>query len=155
MADDDFVRFGSGYSSFICLDYPLMMSFGFFTTLQIVEFTGVRSSCSYTWQEHPRVDISRCSGGPAHTKVAQLKVVINGFEHIGRNFLRWHNRKNSPLDVVVVNDSGGVKNVALDIDHHHIMLISRQKARMRMVISLLHGEADYLANLTVSPSGIP
>ncbi|GAB2269263.1 hypothetical protein Dimus_004188 [Dionaea muscipula] len=149
MADDDFVRFGSGYSSFICLDYPLMMSFGFFTvililrvlgdlapdsTLQIVEFTGVRSSCSYTWQEHPRVDISRCSGGPAPTKVAQLKVVINGFEHIGRNFLRWHNRKNSPLDVVVVNDSGGVKNVALDIDHHHIMLISRQKVNPKEAI---------------------
>ncbi|XLU27412.1 hypothetical protein S245_063478, partial [Arachis hypogaea] len=43
--------------------------------------------------------------------VAKLKVAINGFGGIGRNFLRcWHGRKDSPLDVVVVNDSGGVKN---------------------------------------------
>ncbi|KAL2943595.1 Glyceraldehyde-3-phosphate dehydrogenase B chloroplastic [Bienertia sinuspersici] len=41
----------------------------------------------------------------------KLKVAINGFGRIGRNFLRcWHGRKNSPLNVVVVNDSGGVKN---------------------------------------------
>jgi glyceraldehyde-3-phosphate dehydrogenase (NAD(P)) len=45
--------------------------------------------------------------------VAKLKVAINGFGRIGRNFLRcWHGRKNSPLDVIVVNDSGGVKNVS-------------------------------------------
>nr|7Q53_O Chain O, Glyceraldehyde-3-phosphate dehydrogenase B, chloroplastic [Spinacia oleracea]7Q53_Q Chain Q, Glyceraldehyde-3-phosphate dehydrogenase B, chloroplastic [Spinacia oleracea] len=41
----------------------------------------------------------------------KLKVAINGFGRIGRNFLRcWHGRKDSPLDVVVVNDSGGVKS---------------------------------------------
>lgn len=45
--------------------------------------------------------------------VAKLKVAINGFGRIGRNFLRcWHGRKDSPLEVVVVNDSGGVKNVS-------------------------------------------
>ncbi|GAB4833032.1 hypothetical protein Ancab_007055 [Ancistrocladus abbreviatus] len=34
-------------------------------------------------------------------------------ECIGRNFLRcWHGRKNSPLDVAVVNDCGGVKNAS-------------------------------------------
>ncbi|XLR19489.1 hypothetical protein S83_047401, partial [Arachis hypogaea] len=45
--------------------------------------------------------------------VAKLKVAINGFGRIGRNFLRcWHGRKDSPLDVVVVNDSGGVKNAS-------------------------------------------
>ena len=44
--------------------------------------------------------------------VAKLKVAINGFGRIGRNFLRcWHGRKDSPLEVLVVNDSGGVKNV--------------------------------------------
>ncbi|GAB2275389.1 hypothetical protein Dimus_010149, partial [Dionaea muscipula] len=66
--------------------------------------------------------------------VAQLEVAINGFERIGRNFLRWHGRKNSPLDVVVVNDSGGVKNVALDIDYHHNMLISHQKVNPKEAI---------------------
>ncbi|CAA6655842.1 unnamed protein product [Spirodela intermedia] len=45
--------------------------------------------------------------------VAKLKVAINGFGRIGRNFLRcWHGRKDSPLEVIVVNDSGGVKNAA-------------------------------------------
>lgn len=44
--------------------------------------------------------------------MAKLKVAINGFGRIGRNFLRcWHGRENSPLEVIVVNDSGGVKNV--------------------------------------------
>lgn len=44
---------------------------------------------------------------------AQLKVAINGFGRIGRNFLRcWHGRKESPLDVVAINDTGGVKQAA-------------------------------------------
>merc|ERR1719455_3771 len=41
---------------------------------------------------------------------AKLKVAINGFGRIGRNFLRClHGRENSELEVVAVNDSGGVK----------------------------------------------
>ncbi|XP_027096940.2 glyceraldehyde-3-phosphate dehydrogenase A, chloroplastic [Coffea arabica] len=44
---------------------------------------------------------------------AKLKVAINGFGRIGRNFLRcWHGRKDSPLDVVVINDTGGVKQAS-------------------------------------------
>nr|QBK96583.1 glyceraldehyde-3-phosphate dehydrogenase B [Huperzia serrata] len=44
---------------------------------------------------------------------AKLKVAINGFGRIGRNFLRcWHGREDSPLEVVVLNDSGGVKNAS-------------------------------------------
>jgi len=40
----------------------------------------------------------------------KLKVAINGFGRIGRNFLRcWEGRKDSLLDVVAINDSGGVK----------------------------------------------
>lgn len=46
--------------------------------------------------------------------VAKFKVAINGFGRIGRNFIRcWHGRKDSPLDVVVINDSAGVKNVRM------------------------------------------
>lgn len=56
------------------------------------------------------------AAGSASVKVetvAKLKVAINGFGRIGRNFLRcWHGRIDSPLEVVVVNDSGGVKNVS-------------------------------------------
>jgi hypothetical protein len=49
------------------------------------------------------------------TVVAQkkLKVAINGFGRIGRNFLRcWEGRENSLLDVVSINDSGGVKQAS-------------------------------------------
>lgn len=47
---------------------------------------------------------------------AKLKVAINGFGRIGRNFLRcWHGRENSPLEVIVINDSGGVRNVRIDV----------------------------------------
>ena len=43
---------------------------------------------------------------------AKVKVAINGFGRIGRNFLRcWNGRENSLLDVVAINDSGGVKQV--------------------------------------------
>ncbi|KAH0923871.1 hypothetical protein HID58_023889 [Brassica napus] len=39
---------------------------------------------------------------------AKLKVAINGFGRIGRNFLRcWHGRKDSPFDVIAINDTGG------------------------------------------------
>jgi glyceraldehyde-3-phosphate dehydrogenase (NADP+) (phosphorylating) len=43
----------------------------------------------------------------------KLRVAINGFGRIGRNFLRcWEGRKDSLLEVVCVNDSGGVKQAA-------------------------------------------
>nr|XP_009404713.1 PREDICTED: glyceraldehyde-3-phosphate dehydrogenase A, chloroplastic-like [Musa acuminata subsp. malaccensis] len=44
---------------------------------------------------------------------AKIKVAINGFGRIGRNFLRcWHGRKDSPLDVVAINDTGGIKQAS-------------------------------------------
>jgi len=44
---------------------------------------------------------------------AKIKVAINGFGRIGRNFLRcWHGRADSLLEVVAVNDSGGVKQAS-------------------------------------------
>ncbi len=46
----------------------------------------------------------------------KLKVAINGFGRIGRNFLRcWEGRENSLLDVVAVNDSGGVKQASASV----------------------------------------
>ena len=43
-----------------------------------------------------------------------INIGINGFGRIGRNFLRcWHLRGDgSPLEVVAINDSGGVKQAA-------------------------------------------
>jgi len=46
-------------------------------------------------------------------EAAAKKVAINGFGRIGRNFLRcWHGRENTLLDVVAINDSGGVKQAS-------------------------------------------
>lgn len=43
----------------------------------------------------------------------KLRVAINGFGRIGRNFLRcWEGRQDSLLDVVAINDSGGVKQAS-------------------------------------------
>ena len=43
----------------------------------------------------------------------KVRVAINGFGRIGRNFLRcWEGRENSLLDVVAINDSGGVKQAS-------------------------------------------
>ncbi len=42
-----------------------------------------------------------------------VRIGINGFGRIGRNFLRcWEGRKDSLLDVVAINDSGGVKQAS-------------------------------------------
>ncbi|CAN6703018.1 unnamed protein product [Malus baccata var. baccata] len=50
---------------------------------------------------------------------AKLKVAINGFGRIGRNFLRcWHGRKDSPLDVIPVGDNG------LSVDGKIIKVVS-------------------------------
>lgn len=47
------------------------------------------------------------------TCAKKCRVAINGFGRIGRQFLRcWEGRDNSNLEVVVVNDSGGVKQAS-------------------------------------------
>ncbi|KAJ0429832.1 Glyceraldehyde-3-phosphate dehydrogenase A [Helianthus annuus] len=49
------------------------------------------------------VGSSKGTKGPVEAK---LKVAINGFGRIGRNFLRcWHGRKDSPLDVIAIFDA--------------------------------------------------
>ncbi|GKE24250.1 glyceraldehyde-3-phosphate dehydrogenase B, chloroplastic, partial [Tanacetum coccineum] len=93
---------------------------------EVAEFNGLRSGGSVTHaksvkdssffhvvsaQFTPKAAVS--SGVVKVETVAKLKIAINGFGRIGRNFLRcWHGRENSPLEVVVVNDSGGVKNAS-------------------------------------------
>jgi hypothetical protein len=50
------------------------------------------------------------------------------FGRIGRNFLRcWHGRENSPIEVVVINDSGGVKQVSKAAVQIHSKRCSRQQ----------------------------
>ncbi|QHN96466.1 Glyceraldehyde-3-phosphate dehydrogenase B [Arachis hypogaea] len=98
---------------------------GFIMRLEVMEFSGLKSSSCVTHAINARdssfFDVVASQLTPKTTgsrpvrgeTVAKLKVAINGFGGIGRNFLRcWHGRKDSPLDVVVVNDSGGVKNAS-------------------------------------------
>ncbi|CAI9301871.1 unnamed protein product [Lactuca saligna] len=92
---------------------------------EVAEFSGLRSSGSVTYAKYVKdssffdvvsAQFTPKAAGSAIAKVetvAKLKVAINGFGRIGRNFLRcWHGRKDSPLEVVVVNDSGGVRNAS-------------------------------------------
>ncbi|THU54929.1 hypothetical protein C4D60_Mb11t01230 [Musa balbisiana] len=93
--------------------------------LEVAEFSGLRSSTCVTSATNGRdASFSDVLAAQLSTEtaravlvkgetVAKLKVAINGFGRIGRNFLRcWHGRNDSPLEVVVVNDSGGVKNAS-------------------------------------------
>merc|ERR1711966_243951 len=53
---------------------------------------------------------------------AKVKVAINGFGRIGRNFLRcWHGRESSNLEVVAINDSGGVKQASHLVKYDSIL----------------------------------
>lgn len=57
---------------------------------------------------------SRCNAYKVEaTSEKKLKVAINGFGRIGRQFLRcWHGRGESLLEVVCINDSGGPKQAS-------------------------------------------
>eukprot|EP00897_Mesotaenium_endlicherianum_P009113 jgi/Mesen1/822/ME000111S10970 len=56
--------------------------------------------------------LTRSAGRKAVTE-AKIKVAINGFGRIGRNFIRcWHTRKDSPLEIIAINDTGGVKQAS-------------------------------------------
>ncbi|XP_075516714.1 glyceraldehyde-3-phosphate dehydrogenase GAPB, chloroplastic-like [Primulina tabacum] len=91
--------------------------------LEVAEFSGLKSNVGVAFAKNAReasffdvvtAQIIPKTAGLTPVKgetVAKLKVAINGFGRIGRNFVRcWHGRKDSPLDVVVINDSAGVKN---------------------------------------------
>ncbi|DBA73451.1 hypothetical protein WJX77_000657 [Trebouxia sp. C0004] len=86
------------------------------------EFSGLRSAnalrCGRQEQTlASRVATQATTGTTGSKKVTvsekKIKVGINGFGRIGRNFLRcWHGRENSLLEVVALNDSGGVKQAS-------------------------------------------
>uniref|UniRef100_A0A061RHC6 Glyceraldehyde-3-phosphate dehydrogenase n=1 Tax=Tetraselmis sp. GSL018 TaxID=582737 RepID=A0A061RHC6_9CHLO len=60
-----------------------------------------------------RAAAPRAARGQTVVAEATMKVAINGFGRIGRNFLRcWHGRQETLLDVVAINDSGGVKQAS-------------------------------------------
>jgi len=88
------------------------------------EYTGMRAAAAFPGhkasseeQFFGRVAAStstKASGVRSQVVCAKkIRVAINGFGRIGRNFLRcWIGRKTSNLEVVAVNDSGGVKQAS-------------------------------------------
>ncbi|XP_024365787.1 glyceraldehyde-3-phosphate dehydrogenase A, chloroplastic [Physcomitrium patens] len=86
------------------------------------DFSGIKSTSAVTFGKRSedlasivsaQSAVSASSGAKRAVTEAKIKVAINGFGRIGRNFVRcWHGRKDSPLDVVVINDTGGVKQAS-------------------------------------------
>jgi len=87
------------------------------------EFTGMRSAAAFPGRKASGEEVfasrtaltsTQAVGSRSQTECAKkIRVAINGFGRIGRNFLRcWHGRANTNLEVVVVNDSGGVKQAS-------------------------------------------
>ena len=93
----------------------------FFDFVSLQSFTGLTSTALPTKAEQTftgRVARQTATKATGAKTVAAMqgkvcKVAINGFGRIGRNFLRcWHGREKSMLDVVAINDSGGVKQAS-------------------------------------------
>ncbi|XP_024380628.1 glyceraldehyde-3-phosphate dehydrogenase A, chloroplastic isoform X1 [Physcomitrium patens] len=88
----------------------------------LAEFSGMKSVNCVTFEKRSddlstivaaQTVVAASSGASRAVTEAKIKVAINGFGRIGRNFIRcWHGRKDSPLDVVVINDTGGVKQAS-------------------------------------------
>jgi glyceraldehyde-3-phosphate dehydrogenase (NADP+) (phosphorylating) len=86
------------------------------------EFSGIKSTNCATFGKRSddlamvvaaQTAVAASSGATRAVTEAKIKVAINGFGRIGRNFIRcWHGRKDSPLEVVVINDTGGVKQAS-------------------------------------------
>lgn len=87
------------------------------------EYSGLKSSSAsislgkkpddFAFKVAAQSSVVASSGQRKAVAEAKIKVAINGFGRIGRNFIRcWHGRKDSPLDVVVINDTGGVKQAS-------------------------------------------
>ncbi|CAM6038500.1 unnamed protein product [Sphagnum compactum] len=72
-----------------------------------------RSSDDLALRVAAQTAVAANSGQKKAIVEAKIKVAINGFGRIGRNFIRcWHGRKDSPLEIVVINDTGGVKQAS-------------------------------------------
>uniref|UniRef100_A0A7I4BMM9 glyceraldehyde-3-phosphate dehydrogenase (NADP(+)) (phosphorylating) n=1 Tax=Physcomitrium patens TaxID=3218 RepID=A0A7I4BMM9_PHYPA len=86
------------------------------------DFSGMKSTNAVTFGKRSddlativsaQSAVAASSGATRAVTEAKIKVAINGFGRIGRNFVRcWHGRKDSPLDIVVINDTGGVKQAS-------------------------------------------
>ncbi|KAI7756475.1 hypothetical protein M8C21_018492, partial [Ambrosia artemisiifolia] len=140
---------------------------------EVAEFTGLRSSGSVTYAKYvkdssffdtvssqfiPKDDaklLTTAAAGSGVVKVqtvAKLKVAINGFGRIGRNFLRcWHGREDSPLEVVVVNDSGGVKNLDCGCELRYVQ--ASHLLKYDSMLGTFKADVKIVDNETISVDG--
>jgi glyceraldehyde-3-phosphate dehydrogenase (NADP+) (phosphorylating) len=94
------VAFSKGFSDFSGFKSTSCATFG-------------RSSDDLALRVAAQTAVAANSGQKKAIVEAKIKVAINGFGRIGRNFIRcWHGRKDSPLEIVVINDTGGIKQAS-------------------------------------------
>jgi len=85
--------------------------------------TALPAKAEKTFQGKVAKQTSTKAVGVKVAATAKVKVGINGFGRIGRNFLRcWHGRgEDTLLDVVAINDSGGVKQASHLVKYDSIL----------------------------------
>merc|ERR1711988_1625562 len=84
-------------------------------------FTGLKSATAFPGNKAEATLVSKVAKQSTSTSAtvskevtcAKLKVAINGFGRIGRNFVRClETRPDAPVELVAINDSGGVKQAS-------------------------------------------
>jgi len=79
-----------------------------------------------------------------------MKVAINGFGRIGRNFLRCLiGRENSLLEVVAINDSGGVKQAS------HLLKYDSTLGVFNADVKIVDGAFSNITSLSRACVGAP
>jgi len=82
----------------------------------IQSFTGLKATTAFAGAkaEAKAAPSVVCATGNKQVTQAKLKVGINGFGRIGRNFVRCLESRgpDAPIEIVALNDSGGVKQAA-------------------------------------------
>jgi len=87
----------------------------------LASFTGLKNAASFAGAKADADFTKQVSGqvsakavGTKEVTQAKLKVAINGFGRIGRNFVRCLESRgpDAPMEIVAINDSGGVKQAS-------------------------------------------
>mmetsp|Transcript_7641 Transcript_7641/g.47180 ORF Transcript_7641/g.47180 Transcript_7641/m.47180 type:complete len:407 (+) Transcript_7641:177-1397(+) len=93
-----------------------------------MEFTGLKRTNTFAVRAKPSARLSarthaRATASTRQVTTAKVKVAINGFGRIGRNFLRcWHSRgEDTNLEVVAVNQSSGVKSAVYLLKYDSVL----------------------------------
>lgn len=87
---------------------------------QFASFNGLKNAAGFAGAKEDadlfsavHAQTTTATTGYKQVTSCKLKVAINGFGRIGRNFVRcWHGRENSPFEIVCINDSGGVRQAS-------------------------------------------